>query len=223
MSLRLVLLAGVLSGGLALSSAWSTHAADLEGTPQADQITGTSKRDNITAGNGDDTVRARDGADQVDAGGGDDTVHLGPGERDRSELGVDGYDYANGDQGRDTLVGGAGPDVLSGGQGADLLRGGAGKDSLEPGWGHDTVYGGTGADEVYLEAPENDSGHVEIATVRTGPGNDHIVTLDDDRADHFDCGSGHDVVHYFGNRDPLDTVIGCEEVKLGSEGPLDPS
>jgi len=198
--------------------AWSAQAADLHGTPKDDDITGTARHDYIAAGAGDDTVVARGGADEVDAGAGDDTVSMGAGTRVASQPGMVEYDSAYGGAGNDVLRGGRDRDFLLDGEGDDRLYRGLGDDLLEVTPGHGLGVGGRGRDQVYLGHPEDDSGHVAITTVRAGTGRDAIVTLDDGQPDELDCGGDRDVVHYFGDRDPLDTLVGCEVVKENSEG-----
>lgn len=201
-----------------LGLAGQTHAAVLNGTSGDDEIIGTPRADFIRARAGDDTVRARGGADEVDAGAGDDFVHLGPGKRVATFPGQIEHDAANGGAGNDVLKGAGGIDDLLDGPGDDVLKGGAGNDSLTATAGHDLLVGGTGRDYFSLGYPEDDNARLAISTVRAGADRDVVSAVDDDRPDEIDCGSGIDAVHYYGDRDPLDTLIDCEKVKENSEG-----
>lgn len=206
----------VLGAGMLLGLAGMSHAATLNGTPGDDEIVGTQRADFIRARAGDDTVRGRGGVDEVKAGPGDDVVHLGPGERVATSPGMLEYDAADGGAGNDVLKGAGDTDSLLDGRGDDVLRGGAGNDFLTATAGHDLLVGGTGRDEFFLGYPEDDSPPLAISTVRGGADQDTVHTLDDGRPDEIDCGSGTDVVHYAGKRDPLDTLVDCERVRENS-------
>jgi Ca2+-binding RTX toxin-like protein len=132
------------------------------------------------------------------------------------------------------MYGGPGRDYLSGGNGADLMRGRRGSDGLPGGAGSDDIFGGVGDDwmtdwvetEFANPAPDDrdllvggagdDAFGVSEGSDRVfgGRGDDRIGTDDDDAVDVIRCGPGRDVVGYFGPKDPLDVLIGCERVRV---------
>src|SRR2546425_3684340 len=129
------------------------------------------------------------------------------------------------------LDGGPGNDIVDGGLGSgNTLYGGPGNDILKPGrGGHNLVIGGGGNDTVDYSSRTKDvfvdlnSGHdsgekgdqdsiaTDIATVKTGSGNDTIDAVNG-RADSIFCGRGIDTVF----ADQIDQVAAdCENVTRG--------
>lgn len=47
-----------------------------------------------------------------------------------------------------------------------------------------------------------------------GNGDDVVKLADDEVGDVIDCGPGLDAVTYYGGTDPLDVLVGCEDVEL---------
>jgi uncharacterized repeat protein (TIGR01451 family) len=112
-------------------------AANIVGTPGANQLTGTAGRDVIAALGGNDTIVSLAGPDLVCAAGGNDVANAGAGS-DRVLAGA----------GSDRVLGRGGPDVLKGSGGGDVLKGNAGSDRLRGGRGVDTCRGGAGVDSI---------------------------------------------------------------------------
>lgn len=47
-----------------------------------------------------------------------------------------------------------------------------------------------------------------------GEGDDVVKLAEDGMVDAIDCGAGLDSVTYYGTIDPLDVLVGCEDVAL---------
>jgi Ca2+-binding RTX toxin-like protein len=196
---NLTALAAVTAAALGLMVVAHDRASGqrVDGDDEANHLRGTRNRDALFGHGGDDVIRALDGSDRLSGGPGPDRLYGGP-----------SYDMVRGDHGRDRLRGDSGADTLDGGQGRDLLMGGPGADSFDTTGtdpDNDIVWGGRGNDFVDVLSRGSDRFHL-------GRGNDTIVLADDDRRDWVWCGKGHDSASFSGPSDPLDILVGCEDV-----------
>jgi Ca2+-binding RTX toxin-like protein len=124
---------------------------------------------------------------------------------------VDGTDLADvivGSDGDDTIDAGAGDDVVCGGAGDDTIDGGAGNDAIEGGTGDDDLDGGDGLDTVVGQAGNDTvAGGPGLGDlIAGGPGDDVMISSDDDEVDRVLAGAGFDVCLFSAG----DGVISCE-------------
>jgi hypothetical protein len=56
-----------------------------------------------------------------------------------------------------------------------------------------------------------------VDRVRADTGDDEVRLEDDDARDSVSCGPGDDLVVWFGPRDPLDVLSGCERLRVLEE------
>jgi Ca2+-binding RTX toxin-like protein len=140
----------------------------------------------LTGTPSDDTLVGTAASDELRGGGGNDTLR-GRGEADR----------LYGGSGNDDVFGGRGADLIWAGQGNDWVRASAGRDEIRTRAGRDTVQLGTSGP----------------SRTWTGAGNDAVIAYDvDGNRDVVFCGPGRDSVYYWGEIDPDDRYIGCEQV-----------
>lgn len=173
----------------------------MSGGAGDDVLVGDSAGQELRGGNGDDRLYGRGGSDLmygdtdpswrgsdlIDGGSGRDTVAWD--ERSdgvRADL-TRGFSRGLGERDRlrrlENLVGTEGNDVLVGDDGSNRLSGGRGRDLLVGRGGNDVLGGGSGS-VIYSSG-------------------------DDDRADHFRCGGGRDLILY-----PVGSAlpVGCEQM-----------
>jgi Ca2+-binding RTX toxin-like protein len=141
--------------------------ADINGTPDNDDLTGTPGDDTIDGLAGNDTLTGDAGDNHLDGGEGIDTVSYASAPAGDGGAGVN-VDlagglatvaaYGNTDylSNIENAIGSGYDDVLSGNDGNNVLDGGAGDDLLDGGAGDDSLIGGSGTDTVHFSGNSSD-------------------------------------------------------------------
>ena len=150
------------------------YAAEVRGTPGADNLTAQAPNQAWFLDAGNDTLQGSDADDFADAGAGDDRLQMREGNdivlagdgNDTVDAGI-GFDLVRGGNGDDSLVGNGGNDTLDGETGADTLLGGSGADLLRGGVGNDVLSG------MGLRSTSNADGSFDgLDTLLGGEGDD---------------------------------------------------
>lgn len=204
-----------------------------------DRLHGQAGNDSLFGGAGDDVLLGGDGDDLLVTGSAGGTLpeagpisNDGPGNANFADAGA-GEDTIIGSVGADTLLGGAGDDNISGAAGDDAIDGGAGADIILAGIGSDTVddadgdnfivTGPLGMADRGLPTPGIGRGVGgadadpldDQDVVRTGAGNDTILTGDD--ADLIAAGDGDNRIDAGFDDDVIVTGAGNDSI-IGGEG-----
>jgi Ca2+-binding RTX toxin-like protein len=135
MTLRGLLVAGILVSGAVFTTASTVEAAPVTCSGQRVTIKGTNGSNTITGTNRRDVINGLGGSDIIHGLGGDDLI-----------CGGSGHDRIYGGTGRDRLYGGVGDDALWGEKESDRLYGQRGNDLLDGGAGRNFGSGTMGVD-----------------------------------------------------------------------------
>jgi Ca2+-binding RTX toxin-like protein len=212
----------------------------LDGGQGDDTLTGGAGNDSFIIVNGSDSAAGGTDSDTLTINYGDATANFTTNAGPAANLGTGGYDgqytidatrrvsYSSIEHfdittgtGNDTITTATGNDVVHAGNGDDLVNVGSGLDSADGGIGTDRISADmsavTGAVSWNLQAnsysgPAGTSftNFEYFGTVRTGSGNDNIVTTDLQQDETIDVGGGDNSVTVRNGRDDVTAGSGFD-------------